>query len=124
MEQLNKARDAKWGITLTISKKTNADAYGSTKDDEKNKWDETKNQANIKIMHITLEEGKMKKDFKEIRNGIKNFTEYQGELYESLYKRNAFEPAFLANAGHEIEHAANGKNIQNSWRNFILVRTK
>ena len=120
LEQLNKARDAKWGITLTFSKNKSATEYGSTTNDAKNEWDGVKKEATIKVMHITLSEGKMKSDFNGIRNGKLDFGGGQDGLYEYLYKQNAFESAFIANAGHEIIHAADEKNIQDSWKNFKL----
>ena len=116
LKQLNNARDAKYGITLSISSAT-PDKFGDT--DVKFKWNSKDGKATITGAHITLYEGNNEKLSKFIAVGG-GFSDEQGKLYETLYKTGDKEGAFIANAAHEIFHATDKTNTQNIARNQKL----
>jgi len=118
LEMLNKAQDAKWGITMTISNKPNPGSFGQSQIADYT-WDAATQTAVIKRVDITLFESPNRENKKYVDGGG-SFSGKQGLMYEVLYRMNDAEGAFMGNAGHELVHAADNKNLQMQMRNFKL----
>ena len=108
LKQLDNAKKAKYGITLSISQDSPPDLFGQTSYKTE--------KGSLKKADITLYEGNNEKENTFI-NGGGSYSTKQGKLYQALYKAGNKEGALIADAAHELVHAADKLNVEYQQRN-------